>query len=58
MKEKLKNLMQLLSFRAILEGDEGDGLYLLPEDHPIWTGEAKVSPAYIRPLYGGCILPI
>ena len=41
----------------ILEGDEGDGLYLLPEDHPIWTGEAKVSPAYIRPLYGadlGC----
>ena len=41
----------------ILEDGEGDGLSLLPEDHPIWTAEAKVDPKYIRPLYGadfGC----
>ncbi|MCR5360184.1 MAG: DUF4159 domain-containing protein [Thermoguttaceae bacterium] len=41
----------------ILEGGEGEGLQLLPEDHPIWTIEAKVDPEYIRPIYGadlGC----
>ena len=41
----------------ILDGEEGGGLQLLPEDHPIWTMEAKVDPAYVRPIYGadlGC----
>jgi hypothetical protein len=40
-------------FRALMKEIFPDNeLRLLPPDHPVWYAEQKVSPEYMRPLYG------